>query len=97
MTMEMSNSMRLMVSLMNNLHTIIYQVEFPQPAQHYLLSETMKHADKIDMRFKYTPSRLTDVAKTFARIRKQKAEDAKAEQAKPVKVVKLRRSNENAR
>ena len=90
MTMEMSNSMRLMVSLMNNLHTIC-QVEFPQPAQHYLLSETMKHADKIDMSFKYTPSRLTDVAKTFARIRKQMAEDAKAEQAKPVKVLRLRK------
>ena len=51
----------------------------------------MKHIDKIDMRFKYTPSRLTDVAKTFARIRKQMAEDAKAEQAKPVKVLRLRK------
>ena len=51
----------------------------------------MKHADKIDMSFKYTPSRLTDVSKTFARIRKQKAEAVKAEQAKPVKVIKLRR------
>ena len=52
----------------------------------------MKHADKIDMAFKYTPSRLTDVTKTFARIRKQMAESAKAEQAKPVKVTKLRRA-----
>ncbi len=51
----------------------------------------MKHIDKIDMRFKYTPSRMTDVAKTFARVRKQMAGDAKAEQAKPVKVIKLRR------
>ena len=51
----------------------------------------MKHADKIDMRFKYTPSRLTDVAKTFARVRKQMAETAKAEQAKPVKVLRLRK------
>ena len=51
----------------------------------------MKHADKIDMTFKYTPARLTDVAKTFARIRKQMAEAEKAEQAKPVKVIKLRK------
>jgi hypothetical protein len=51
----------------------------------------MKHIDKIDMRFKYTPSRLTDVAKTFARIRKQMAEAAKVEQAKPVKVLRLRK------
>ena len=51
----------------------------------------MKHADKIDMSFKYTPSRLTDVAKTFARVRKQMAEDAKAEQAKPVKGLRLRK------
>ena len=51
----------------------------------------MKHIDKIDMRFKYTPSRLTDVAKTFARVRKQMAEDARVDQAKPVKVIKLRR------
>ena len=50
----------------------------------------MKHTDKIDMRFKYTPSRLTDVAKTFARVRKQMAEAAKVE--KPVKVTKLRRA-----
>ena len=51
----------------------------------------MRHADKIDMSFKYTPSRLTDVAKTFARVRKQMAEAAKAEQAKPVKVLRLRK------
>ena len=51
----------------------------------------MKHADKIDMTFKYTPSRLTDVSKTFARIRKQMAEAAKVEQAKPVKVLRLRK------
>ena len=51
----------------------------------------MKHIDKIDMRFKYTPSRLTDVAKTFARIRKQMAEAEKAEQARPVKVLRLRK------
>lgn len=48
----------------------------------------MKHADKIDTTFKYTPSRLTDISKTFARIRKQMAE--KAEQAKQVKITKLR-------
>ena len=48
----------------------------------------MKHIDKIDMRFKYTPSRLTDVAKTFARIRKQMVEDARVDQAKPVKSAK---------
>ena len=53
----------------------------------------MKHADKIDMRFKYTPSRLTDIPKKFADIiRKQKAEAAKAEEARPVKVTKLRRA-----
>jgi hypothetical protein len=52
----------------------------------------MKHADKIDMSFKYTPSRLTDVAKTFARVRKQMAEAAKAEQAKPVKVLSMRKA-----
>ena len=52
----------------------------------------MKHADKIDMRFKYTPSRLTDIPKKFADImRKQKAEAAKAEQARPVKVLRLRK------
>ena len=51
----------------------------------------MKHADKIDMAFKYTPSRLTDVAKTFARVRKQMAEAAKVEQARPVKVLRLRK------
>ena len=52
----------------------------------------MKHADKIDMTFKYTPARLTDIPKKFADIiRKQKADAAKAEQAKPVKVLRLRK------
>lgn len=36
----------------------------------------MKHADKINLSFRYTPSRLTDVSKTFARVRKQMAEKA---------------------
>jgi len=53
----------------------------------------MKHADKIDMSFKYTPSRLTDIPKKFAMmLRKQKEDAEKAEQAKPVKVTKLRRA-----
>ena len=52
----------------------------------------MKHTDKIDMSFKYTPSRLTDIPKKFAMmLRKQKEDAAKAEQAKPVKVLRLRK------
>jgi hypothetical protein len=52
----------------------------------------MKHADKIDMSFKYTPSRLTDIPKKFAMmLRKQKEEAEKVEQAKPVKVLRLRK------
>lgn len=38
----------------------------------------MKHAHRINMDFVYVPSRLTDVSKTFARIRKQRAEEARA-------------------
>ena len=49
----------------------------------------MKHADKIDMSFKYTPSRQTDVAKTFARIRRRMAEEAKL--AKPSRIVNIKR------
>ena len=30
-----------------------------------------KHADKVDMRFKYVPAMFTDVAATFERVRKQ--------------------------
>ena len=37
----------------------------------------MKHADKIDMSFKYTPARLTDVTKTFARILRHLLADAR--------------------
>ena len=49
----------------------------------------MKHADKIDMRFKYIPSRLTDVSKTFARVRKQMAEEAKTPQVKVLALKKI--------
>ena len=31
----------------------------------------LKHADKINMEFTYVPSRLTDVAETFRRIRER--------------------------
>lgn len=37
---------------------------------HTILSKP-KHADKVDMRFKYVPAMLTDISETFERVRKQ--------------------------
>lgn len=47
----------------------------------------------LDPRFKYVPSSKTDVAKTFARIRREmaEAERAKAESMKNVKQIGKRR------
>lgn len=53
----------------------------------------MKHANKIDMRFKYTPAAATDISKTIARERKRLADEAKEKQpaAAPAPVTILRR------
>ena len=51
----------------------------------------MKHTNKIKIDFAYVPSRATDVAKTFARIRRQMAEKAQAEKAMPKRVFPLKR------
>jgi len=51
----------------------------------------MKHTDKINMDFKYTPSCLTDVSKTFARVRKQMAEtELKAQKVQSMTVFPLK-------
>ena len=39
----------------------------------------------LDKRFKYTPSNKTDIAKTFARIRKEMVEAAKQPNVTPIK------------